>query len=84
MDNALKEVGVTIGIGGGAEEVRHASRNADSACPFLPSRQYKNGHAESAFHDACREVVWLVKKVDGIGGCGHLSGGTRDSRNLAK
>ena len=37
-----------------AEEVRHASRNADSACPFLPSRQYKTGHAESAFRDACR------------------------------
>ena len=37
-----------------AEEVRHVSRNADSACPFLPSRQYKKGHAESAFHDACR------------------------------
>ena len=36
------------------EEVRHASRNADSACPFLPSRQYKKGHAESAFRDACR------------------------------
>ena len=36
------------------EEVRHASRNADSACPFLPSRQYKTGHAESAFRDACR------------------------------
>ena len=38
----------------GAEEVRHASRNADSACPFLPSRQCKTGHAESAFRDACR------------------------------
>ena len=37
-----------------SEEVRHASRNADSACPFLPSRQYKTGHAESAFRDACR------------------------------
>ena len=37
-----------------AEEVRHVSRNADSACPFLPSRQYKKGHAESAFCDACR------------------------------
>ena len=37
-----------------AEEVRHASQNADSACPFLPSRQYKKGHAESAFRDACR------------------------------
>ena len=37
-----------------AEEVRHASRNADSACPFLPSRQYKKEHAESAFRDACR------------------------------
>ena len=36
------------------EEVRYASRNADSACPFLPSRQYKKGHAESAFRDACR------------------------------
>ena len=36
------------------EEVRHASQNADSACPFLPSRQYKKGHAESAFRDACR------------------------------
>ena len=30
------------------------SRNADSVCPFLPSRQYKKGHAESAFRDACR------------------------------
>ena len=39
------------------EEVRHASRNADSACPFLPSRQYKKGHAESALHDACRTSV---------------------------
>ena len=37
-----------------AEEVRHVSRNADSACPFSPSRQYKKGHAESAFRDACR------------------------------
>ena len=37
-----------------SEEVRHASRNADSACPFLPSRQYKKGHADSAFRDACR------------------------------
>ena len=36
------------------EEVRHASRNADSACPFLPLRQYKKGHTESAFRDACR------------------------------
>ena len=36
------------------EEVRHASRNADSVCPFLPSRQYKKGHAESAFRDARR------------------------------
>ena len=35
------------------EEVQHASRNADSACPFLPSRQYKKGRAESAFRDAC-------------------------------
>ena len=37
-----------------SEEVRHASQNADSACPFLPSRQYKKGHTESAFRDACR------------------------------
>ena len=33
------------------EEVRHASRNADSACPFF---QYKKGHTESAIRDACR------------------------------
>ena len=31
-----------------SEEVRHASRNADSVCPFLPSRQYKKGHASHA------------------------------------
>ena len=36
------------------KEVRHASRNADSACPFLYWRDGKNGHAESAFRDACR------------------------------
>ena len=36
------------------EEVRHASRNADSACPFLYWRDGKKGHAESAFRDACR------------------------------
>ena len=36
------------------EEVRHASRNADSACPFLYWRNGKKGHAESAFRDACR------------------------------
>ena len=28
--------------------------NADSACPFLPLHQYRKGHAESAFRDACR------------------------------
>ena len=39
------------------EEVRHASRNADSACPFMPSRQYK---AESAFCDACRTSSALL------------------------
>ena len=38
----------------GPEEVRHASRNADSACPFLYWRDGKKGHAESAFRDACR------------------------------
>ena len=32
--------------------MRHEMLN--SACPFLPSRQYKKGHAESAFRDACR------------------------------
>ena len=37
-----------------SEEVRHASRNADSACPFLHWRDGKKGHAESAFRDACR------------------------------
>ena len=52
------------------EEVRHASRNAESACPFLYWRDGKKGHAESAFRDACRtssdvrqclsEGVWLV------------------------
>ena len=36
------------------EEVRHASRNADSVCPFLYWRDGKKGHAESAFRDACR------------------------------
>ena len=36
------------------EEVRHASRNADSACPFLYWRDGKKGHAESAFRVACR------------------------------
>ena len=36
------------------EEVRHASRNAESACPFLYWRDGKKGHAESAFRDACR------------------------------
>ena len=36
------------------EEVRHASRNADSACPFLYWRDGKKGHAGSAFRDACR------------------------------
>ena len=39
---------------GWAEEVRHASRNADSACPVLYWRDGKKGHAESAFRDACR------------------------------
>ena len=44
------------------EEVRHASRNADSACPFLYWRDGKKGHAESAFRDACRTscVVYLL------------------------
>ena len=38
------------------EEVRHVSRNADSACPFLYWHDGKKGHAESAFRDrdACR------------------------------
>ena len=35
------------------EEVRHASRNADSASPFLHWRDGKKGHTESAFRDAC-------------------------------
>ena len=35
------------------EGVRHASRNADSACRFLYWRDGKKGHAESAFRDAC-------------------------------
>ena len=39
-------------ISPGSEEVRHASRNADSACPFLHSLLYKKGHAESAIRDA--------------------------------
>ena len=37
----------------GPEEVRHASRNADSACPVLYWRDGKKGHAESAFRGAC-------------------------------
>ena len=41
-------------IGEVPEEVRHASRNADSACPFLYWCNGKKGRAESAFHDACR------------------------------
>ena len=36
------------------EEVRHASRNADSACPFLYWCDGKKGNDESAFRDACR------------------------------
>ena len=36
------------------EEVRHASRNAESVCPFLYWRDGKKGHAESALRDACR------------------------------
>ena len=36
------------------EEVRHASRNADSACPFCIGAMAKKGSAESAFCDACR------------------------------
>ena len=36
------------------QQVRHASRNAESACPFLYWRDGKKGHAESAFRDACR------------------------------
>ena len=36
------------------EEVQHASRNADSACPFLYWCDGKKGHAESAFRDTCR------------------------------
>ena len=43
-----------------AEEVRHASRNADSACPFLYWRDGKKGHAESAFRDACRTSSGLL------------------------
>ena len=43
-------------------------RNADSACPFLPSRQYKKGHAESAFRDACRTSSALSLHADGISG----------------
>ena len=35
-----------------SEEVRHVSRIADSACPFLYWSQCKKGHAESAFRDA--------------------------------
>ena len=53
------------------EEVRHASRNADSACPFLPSCQYKKGHAESAFRDACLGLTFVVGlQGDRQGGCG--------------
>ena len=54
-----------------AEEVRHASRNADSACPFLPSRQYKKGHVESAFRDACRtSSAYQVPHTGEVGGRG--------------
>ena len=53
---------LTAGMSG-PEEVRHASRNAESACPFLYWRDGKKGHAESAFRDACRTssvsgLVW--------------------------
>ena len=64
------------------------SRNADSACPFLPSRQYKKGHAESAFRDACRTSsgcnhgrvntkailinVFLLHAVQGMAACSDL------------
>ena len=37
-----------------AEEVRHASQNADSALPFFAIAPIQKGHAESAFRDACR------------------------------
>ena len=43
-----------------SEEVRRASRNADSACPFLYWRDGKKGHAESAFRDARRTSSGLV------------------------
>ena len=53
-----------------SEEVRHASLNADSACPFLYWCNGKKGHAESAFRDACRtssgwkRMVCVVVKWD--------------------
>ena len=51
------------------------SRNADSACPFLPLRQYKKWHAESAFRDACRTFLWVLLVTEcQLGGCGFASG----------
>ena len=49
------------------EEVRHVSQNADSACPFLPWCQYKKGHAESAFCDACLGLWWGYRATDKAG-----------------
>ena len=51
IDNVLRR---DEDIRGWPEEVRHASRIADSACPFLYWSRCKKGHAESALHDACR------------------------------
>ena len=52
------------------EEVRHASRNAESACPFLYWRDGKKGHTESAFRDACRTSSGVkppLKNASGVG-----------------
>ena len=53
-----------------SEEVRHASRNADSVCSFLYWRDGKKGHAESAFRNACRTSSAPTSYIAGGGGCG--------------
>ena len=59
------------GKGIAPEEVRHASRNADSACPLLYWQ--KKGTLSHAFRDACRTSSGVAQDDDWPGrgkGCG--------------
>ena len=47
---------------GAAEEVRHASRNADQRAPFCIGAMAKKGHAESALIFVMHVVPPLLKQ----------------------